>query len=184
MVADGYFPQVMTQQEAADYLGTPIEDVLNWAREGKLLVAAWSEIGGMLFYKWRIDRDGKALAAGLSHPHFRPKGTAASRALRRMPPDARTQPCGCVQTLFGQTLFLCRDARSLENAARLTEALATAASRDPFFNKLASVARAAFERHGEFGLGRGVVGAAVTPGTPIEDLEGAAELSAALNGGN
>jgi hypothetical protein len=146
MVADG-FPQLMTQQEAADYLGAPVEDVLDWARDGKLLVAAWTETGGLLFYKWRVDRDGKALAAQLSYPHFRPKGTVPSRALRRMPPDARTLVCGCVQTLTGHPLFLCRDARSLENAAHLTEALALAVSNNPFFQKLAQVARSAFERH-------------------------------------
>jgi hypothetical protein len=174
MVADD-FPQLMTQQEVADYLGAPIEDVLDWAREGKLLVAAWAETGGLLFYKWRVDRDGKALTAQLSYPHFRPKGTVPSRALRRMPPDARTLPCGCVQTPTGHTLFLCRDARSLENSVRLTEALAMAALNDPFFHKLAAAARGAFERHVDLGFGREVIGPAVTAVVPVEaraDLNG------------
>jgi hypothetical protein len=37
------FPQLLTEAEAADWLGVPIEAVALWARDGKLLAAARTE---------------------------------------------------------------------------------------------------------------------------------------------
>ena len=39
------FPQLLTEAEAADWLGVPIEAVALWARDGKLLAAARTDIG-------------------------------------------------------------------------------------------------------------------------------------------
>ena len=41
---------------------------LLWAREGKLLAAARTEGGQLLFYRWRVEHDGAALAAIRAHP--------------------------------------------------------------------------------------------------------------------
>jgi hypothetical protein len=57
------FPQLLTEAEAAEWLGVPIEAVAMWARDGKLLAAARTERGQLLFYRWRIEHDGTALAA-------------------------------------------------------------------------------------------------------------------------
>jgi hypothetical protein len=41
-------PQLLTESEAADWLGVPIEAVALWARDGKLLAAARTEGGQLL----------------------------------------------------------------------------------------------------------------------------------------
>jgi excisionase family DNA binding protein len=57
------FPLLVTESEAAELLGVPVETIALWAREGKLLAAARTEGGQLVFYRWRVDRDGAALAA-------------------------------------------------------------------------------------------------------------------------
>ena len=93
------FPQLLTESEAEDWLGVPIETVALWAREGKLLAAARTEGGQLLFYRWRIERDGAALAA------FAPIQTGHSRGKRvsTQPPtswpaavDSPLRPAACV----------------------------------------------------------------------------------------
>ncbi len=57
-----HFPLLVTETEAAEILGVPVEMVALWAREGKLIAAARTEGGQLAFYRWRIERDGVRLA--------------------------------------------------------------------------------------------------------------------------
>ena len=83
------FPQLLTEAEAAEWLGVPIETVAMWARDGKLLAAARTEGGQLLFYRWRVEHDGTALAA------FAPIRTAKGRSNRTPSIAAHELVCGC-----------------------------------------------------------------------------------------
>ena len=132
------FPQLVTEAEAADLLGVPIEMIALWAREGKLLAAARSEGGQLVFYRWRVERDGAALAA------FAPIH-AAPRGKRRSFPDAPALACGC--RLVPGPGRLCRTGAGLLAAASLAESLAAAAPGDALFARLADLCRDALCRH-------------------------------------
>ena len=104
------FPQLVTESEAADLLSVPVETIALWAREGKLLAAARTEGGQLLFYRWRVERDGVALAV------FAPIRTAV-RGKRGFCPAAPTLACGC--RLMPAPGRLCRTGAGLLAAASL-----------------------------------------------------------------
>src|SRR5256885_15288033 len=85
-------PQILTLDEAADFLGVGTPAVAKWARDGLLPVCARSEGGELLFYRWRVERDGPKLAAG-EVVRF---GKANSRRDPATLHDGRRLPCGCV----------------------------------------------------------------------------------------
>lgn len=146
-MADDGFPSLMTLREAADFLGVPIEAVALWAREGRLLAAARNETGELLFYRWRVERDGWKLA--MEEPvRLAPRRGKWIGFLI----DPRTLPCGCcfagaTGEAARQSVWLCPDARSLQSAAGLTAAFAAVAPHDPFFRHLRNVTREALARH-------------------------------------
>lgn len=142
-----HIPEVMTAAEVADYLGVSVAHVAQWADAGQLRAAARSEGGLLLFYRWRVERDGKRLAA--AEPH-RLIPTRRKRVALLIEPHKL--PCGCcfagaTGEAARQPVWLCSDARSLQLAERLTIAFAAAAPRDPFFQRLANVTREALARH-------------------------------------
>ena len=133
------FPQLLTEAEAADWLGVPIETVALWAREGKLLAAARTEGGQLLFYRWRVERDGAALAA------FAPIQTGQSRGKRASSPAARELACGC--RLTPAPGRLCRTGAALLATAALAEGFAASAPEDKLLDRIASLCRDALSRH-------------------------------------
>jgi hypothetical protein len=133
------FPQFLTESEAADWLGVPIEAVALWAREGKLLAAARTEGGQLLFYRWRVERDGAALAA------FAPIQTSRSRGKRASGPADHELACGC--RLTPAPGRLCRIGAALLAAAALAEGFAAAAPEDKLLDRIASLCRDALSRH-------------------------------------
>ena len=133
------FPQLLTESEAADWLGVPIETVALWAREGKLLAAARTEGGQLLFYRWRVERDGAALAA------FAPIQTGHSRGKRASSPAAHELACGC--RLTPAPGRLCRTGAALLATAALAEGFAAAAPEDKLLDRIASLCRDALSRH-------------------------------------
>lgn len=144
-------PALMTLDEAADHLGAVPAQVLVWAAEGRLPVAARSEGGQLLFYRWRVEREGPALVAD-ELVRFK-KGGRRGHAMFH---DARRHPCGCAFAgprgdqdgrAAGEPIWLCADARALQSAMRLTAAFVAAAPADPFFRRLAEVTREALARH-------------------------------------
>ena len=133
------FPQLLTEAEAADWLGVPIEAVALWARDGKLLAAARTEGGQLLFYRWRVERDGTALAA------FAPIRTAQGRGNRTPSTTAHELVCGC--RLSPAPGRLCRTGAALLATAALAEDFATSAPEDKLLDRIASLCRDALSRH-------------------------------------
>jgi hypothetical protein len=133
------FPQLLTEAEAAEWLEVPIEAVAMWARDGKLLAAARTEGGQLLFYRWRIERDGSALAA------FAPTQVAQGRGKRTPSAAAQELVCGC--RLSPAPGRLCRTGAALLAAAALAEDFATSAPEDKLLDRIASLCRDALSRH-------------------------------------
>ena len=137
-------PQILTLNEVADFLSVGTPAVAAWARDGLLPACARSESGELLFYRWRVERDGPALAAS-ELVRFR---TTNSRQTSAMLHEGRRLSCGCIlEQTSSQPVWLCFGARELRSVARLTAAFASAAPNDPFLRRLASGTAAAFERH-------------------------------------
>jgi hypothetical protein len=136
------FLSLMTEDEAADFLGVPVEAVALWAREGRLLAAARSEGGQLLFYRWRVEQDGAALAAfaPIRWPSSRHRGPQTAR-----PSNHGTLACGC--RLSPAPGRLCRTGAALLAAASLSEDIAATVSGDAFLRKLAGLCRDALARH-------------------------------------
>jgi hypothetical protein len=163
-------PTLATTREAADYLRVSEGHIEKWAAEGRLPIAGRTESGLALFYKWVVERNGVALAAGEPVRIVPRPGRRAKAALLRKP---RARSCGCCYPSTtrrdadgidpGTPVFVCREAQGLDVARRLTAALAAAAPSDPFFARLAEVARDAFEQHLR---------------SPAETIEGGAETVA------
>jgi hypothetical protein len=133
------FPQLLTEAEAADWLGVSIETVALWARDGKLLAAARTEGGQLLFYRWRVERDGAALAA------FAPIHMAQHRGKLTPSTAAHELICGC--RLSPAPGRLCRTGAALLATAALAEDFATSASEDKLLDRIASLCRDALSRH-------------------------------------
>jgi hypothetical protein len=132
-------PQLLTEAEVADWLGVPVEAVALWARDGRLLAAARTEGGQLLFYRWRVERDGAALAA------FAPVQTRQSRSKLNSSPAARQLACGC--KLIPPPGRLCRTGAALLATAALAEDFAASAPADEFLDRIASLCRDALVRH-------------------------------------
>jgi hypothetical protein len=133
------FPQLLTEAEAAEWLGVPIEAVAMWARDGKLLAAARTEGGQLLFYRWRVEQDGTALAA------FAPTRTATGRGNRTRSTAANELVCGC--RLSPAPGRLCRTGAALLATAALAEDFANLAPEDKLLDRIASLCRDALSRH-------------------------------------
>jgi hypothetical protein len=133
------FPQLLTESEAADWLGVPVEAIALWAREGKLLAAARTEGGQLLFYRWRVERDGAALAA------FAPIQTRPSGGGRTSSFAVDELACGC--RLNPAPGRLCRTGAALLAAAALAEGFAGTAPEDKLLDRIASLCRDALARH-------------------------------------
>ena len=142
-----HIPQILTLDEAADFLGVGTPAVAAWARDGHLPACARSESGELLFYRWRVERDGPRLAANEA-VRFR---KAHGRRDLDMFHDGRRLPCGCVLVgngeASGEPVWLCPDARSLQSVERLTAAFVRAAPDDLFVSRLARVTADALARH-------------------------------------
>jgi hypothetical protein len=97
----------------------------------------------LLFYRWRVERDGPQLAASEVVRFRTAKGGRDLEILH----DGRRLPCGCVLVeegnAIGQPAWLCPDARGLQAVERLTAAFAAAApdAIRTFFASLASPLR-------------------------------------------
>jgi hypothetical protein len=139
---DQNFLSVMTETEAADFLGVPVEAVALWARGGQLRVAARSEAGQLLFYRWRVEQDGAALAA-FAPIHY-PAGDGRTRQ-KPASSKGRILDCGC--RLAPAPGRLCRTGAALLAAAALAEDIAESAPDDPFLSRLAALCRDALARH-------------------------------------
>jgi hypothetical protein len=101
----------------------------------------------LLFYRWRVLRDGPRLAAEEPIRVLRkPKRSLRNREALLINPPSR--PCGCsLDPATGRAFIICGEAQGLDLARRLTAAFTAAAPADPFFRRLADVTREAFERH-------------------------------------
>lgn len=144
-------PQILTLSEVADFLGVGCTAVTTWARDGLLPVCARSEGGELLFYRWRVERDGPKLASSEAVRFWKPAGRRNARMLH----DGHQLPCGCVLVgagnEFGQPVWLCSGVRVLDSVHRLAAAFAAAAPDDPFFQRLSRVTADALARHFEAG---------------------------------
>jgi hypothetical protein len=140
-------PQILTLNEVADFLGVGAAAVAAWARDGILPACARSEGGELLFYRWRVERDGPKFAAN-ELVRFR---KASSRRSVTVLHDGRRLPCGCVladhEDGTEQPVWLCPDVRVLQAVDRLAAAFVAAAPNDPFFRHLARVTAEALKRH-------------------------------------
>jgi hypothetical protein len=138
-------PQILTLGEVAEFLGVGTPAVASWAREG-LPACARSEGGELLFYRWRVERDGLKLAAS-EVVRFRKANSRRDVILH----DGRRLPCGCVLIAdgdgIGQPAWLCPDARALQSIERLTAAVAAAVPDDLFFCRLSRVTADALTLH-------------------------------------
>lgn len=132
-------PQLLTEAEAADWLGVPVEAVALWARDGRLLAAARTEGGQLLFYRWRVERDGAALAA------FAPIQTRHRRGDPTSGPAAHQLACGC--KLIPAPGRLCCTGAALLATAALAEGFAASAPADELLDRIASLCRDALARH-------------------------------------
>ena len=132
-------PQLLTEAEVANWLGVPVEVVALWAREGKLLAAARTEDGQLLFYRWRVERDGAALAA------FAPIQTRHRSGNRASSPAVHKLACGC--KLTPPPGRLCRTGAALLATAALAEGFAASAPADELLDRIASLCRDALARH-------------------------------------
>ena len=120
-------PQILTLNEVAGFLGVATPAVAAWARDGLLPACARSESGELLFYRWRVERDGPRLAAS-ELVRF---STANRRKAEVLLHDGRRLSCGCVlEQISGQPAWLCFEARELQSVARLTAAFASAEPED------------------------------------------------------
>jgi len=174
----------MTEGEAADFLGVPVEAIALWAREGQLPVAARSEGGQLLFYRWLIERDGAALAAFA--PIHSPIGEGRAR---QQPTKSEYWTLDCCCRLVPAPGRLCRTGAALLAAAALAEDIAANASGDPFLCKLAGLCRDALARHLAGPLAERPEARQVPPlplevGTAIERLEGLYADSIEVVGGD
>lgn len=140
-------PQILTLNEVADFLGVAAAAVAAWAQEGLLPVCARSEGGELLFYRWRVKRDGPKLAAG-EVVRFRQAKRGQALVMLH---EGRRLPCGCVlvdrEDAIGQPAWLCPEARTLQAIDRLVAAFVTAMPDDPFICRLALVTAEALVRH-------------------------------------
>lgn len=140
-------PQILTLGEVADFLGVGTPAVSTWAQNGLLPACARSESGDLLFYRWRVERDGPKLAAS-EIIRFR---KVKSRRGPEMLHDGRRLPCGCVlvsaEGTSGQPIWLCSEARALQSVARLTAAFSVAAPQDQFLRRLARGTAQAVAHH-------------------------------------
>jgi len=127
-------PHVLTQSEVADFLGVGTPAVATWAQDGALPVCAQSESGELLFYRWRVERDGPKLAAG-------ERVNLVRRGKRRDPVmlhEGRRLACGCL--LDGdppRPVWLCPDARQAQSLVQFVETLAKAAPDEPVLARMA-----------------------------------------------
>jgi hypothetical protein len=138
-------PQILTLTEVADFLGVGSPAVSAWAQDGLLPACARSESGELLFYRWRVERDGPKLAAA-EVVRFR---SAIRRRTATMLHDGTRLSCGCVLDGegSGQPVWLCFDARTLQFVARLTAAFAATVPGDAFFLCLARGTAETLARH-------------------------------------
>lgn len=148
-------PQILTLGEVADFLGVGTPAVAAWARDELLPACARSESGELLFYRWRVERDGPKLAASES---VRLCGSN-TRSSSVMFHDGQRLSCGCVLIglgeAAGQPIWLCFEARALQSVQRLTAAFAKAAPDDPFLGRLARGTSEALAHHLSPALGHG-----------------------------
>jgi hypothetical protein len=141
-------PEVLTAGEVADYLAVPTSTVASWAQDGSLPVRARSEGGELLFYRWRVERDGGKLASGEPLRIVKRRG-AASVLLH----DGRKLRCGCI--VSGnveridprQASWFCPNARMLETVQLLTGLMAAAAPDNLLAGQLARAAADALADH-------------------------------------
>jgi len=140
-------PHILTLSEVADFLGVDTHAVAQWAHDELLQVCARSESGELLFYRWRVERDGPKLAA--TEP-IRWKNRSGRRG-RALLFDARQLSCGCALVgegeAAGQAIWLCPAARTLQTVEQLAGLLAAAAPRDSLFGSLAQIAGTALANH-------------------------------------
>lgn len=155
-------PHILTLTEAADFLGVASSDVAEWAMDGHLPVCARSESGELLFYRWRVERDGPKLAAGervrIVKPRKRARaerhvtaGSGAPRDRRVVLHDGHRLACGCVlagNAADRQPAWLCPTARTLQTVEKMMEMLAAAAPPENLlFDSLAQIAGTALAKH-------------------------------------
>src|SRR5260221_8357500 len=111
-------PQILTLGEVADLLGVGTPAVSTWA-QGLLPACARSESGELLFYRWRVERDGPKLAASEEVRFRKVKNGRGPEMLL----DGWQLSCGCVFVrageASGQPIWLCSDARAVQFVARL-----------------------------------------------------------------
>jgi len=147
-------PTLATTTEAADYLKVSESHIEQWAAEGRLPIAGRTESGLALFYKWVVERNGVALAAG-EPVRIVPRRSGRGKAALLYKP--RALKCGCCLSSANRRdadgldsekpIFLCREAQGLDLTRRLAAVFAATAPNDPFFSRLANVASDAFNRH-------------------------------------
>jgi hypothetical protein len=136
---------LLNATEAAARVKMPTLRFLALARRGRLRIIGQTPDGHLLFREKEVDRVAReAPARDLYEPDN-----------RGLPPGLL--PCGCMfappvragdnEPAGDEPEFLCREAQGLDLARRLTAALAAAASNDPFFARLASIAAAALDQH-------------------------------------
>jgi hypothetical protein len=138
-------PHILTLSEVADFLGVDTHVVARWAHDELLQVCARSESGELLFYRWRVERDGPKLAA---NEHVRiVKGRNKRRVILH---DGHQLACGCV--LAGDDgdrwpAWLCPAARMLQFTQQLTAVMAAAFPDDPVLAGITRAAVAALANH-------------------------------------
>jgi hypothetical protein len=139
-------PHILTLSEVADFLGVGTPAVAGWAQDGELPVCARSESGELLFYRWRVERDGPKLAAGELVRIVKTR-----RGRRSLLHDGHQLTCGCVLRSEGDAAaaaaWLCPMARMLQFVEQLVTMLSAAAPDDPLFGRLACVAADALADH-------------------------------------
>lgn len=156
-------PLILTLTEAADFLGVATSDVAEWAMDDLLPVCARSESGELLFYRWRVERDGSKLAAGERVRVVKPRndrrneqfgkagdatGKKPARSDRRvLLHDGHQMPCGCVLAADLRPAWLCPAARMLQTVQQMTELMAAAAPDKLFVAEVATAAAHAFANH-------------------------------------
>jgi hypothetical protein len=138
---------LMTTTLAARRLGVAHERLLDWVARKLVPIAGEDEEGRVLLREHVVLERGEALAAEmperLRSPRLRQLWASAARP--------RVLSCGCADaadaTLNSEPLIRCADAHALAATLRLAEAFAAAAPGEPFFRRLAEVARDALASH-------------------------------------
>lgn len=132
---------------AARRLGVAHERLLDWVGRKLLPIAGEDEEGRVLLREHIVAERGEALAADAPEQLRSPR-------LRRLwadPARSRVLLCGCVFAAHAGPdtgpFIRCADAHALDVTARLAEALVVASPGDPFFRRLAEVARDALACH-------------------------------------